>query len=248
MLSPGVSGSVPRMRRAFLLPAILVTLGAACGGSEAPPVAPAPAAPSAAAVPATAAPAASWIARSDENARVLVAVDVQFFPESATSLGVESADERTVDLAPGYRERHVAALKEAARTLEGRRAAERDPLVLGDLTILLREIDLSLREIELERSRPPCLYRDAARSVFYGTVQTLLDDQILPARRARAVARLAAQLRGPHAGLARRSPSWRRPTSPRRWRGPASSRRRASTWRSRSPRRRRCATASRSSS
>jgi hypothetical protein len=173
------------MRRALLCSAILLTLGTSCGGNVEPAVAPAP-------PPISSGPAGpagpSWIARSDENARVLVAVDAQFVPEGASSLGEESADERTIDLAPGYRARRLAALREAARILSARKAAERDPLVLGDLTILLREIDLSTREIELnEKLLVP--YRDVARTVFHG-MQTLLDDQILPARRARAVARL----------------------------------------------------------
>ena len=185
--SAGVSGSVSPMRRAPLLPAILVMLGAACGGS------PASMAPVGAPTPAPSdgahSPVSSWIARSDENAGVLVAIDAQFSPESASGLGVESADEHTIDLAPGHRARRVKALQEAARTLEERRKAERDPLVLGDLTILLREIDLSLREIELENDRVMLPHRDVARLVFRG-IQTLLDDRVQPARRARAVGRL----------------------------------------------------------
>jgi hypothetical protein len=172
------------MRRALVLPAILFALGAGCGGSPGAPVAPVASAPGAA--PAHA--AAPWIARSDENARMLVDVEAQFFPESATWLGVESADERTIDITAGYRVRRLAALREVVRTLEGRKAAERDPLVVGDLTILLREVDLSLREIELQ-DRLLLPHRDVARMIF-GGLQTLLDDQILPARRARAVVRL----------------------------------------------------------
>jgi Bacterial protein of unknown function (DUF885) len=167
-----------------LLPAIL--LGAASCGSPAPPASPSPAPSSAA--PRADAPVSSWIARSDENAHLLVDVDARFFPESASSLGVESADELTIDLAPGYRARRAAALQEVARNLEGRKAAEHDPLVLGDLSILLHEIDLSLREIELN-DRVFLPYRDVARTVFSG-IQILLDDRIQPARRARAVGRL----------------------------------------------------------
>jgi uncharacterized protein (DUF885 family) len=139
------------------------------------------------AVPQTAAPA-SWIARSDANARVLVALDVEFAPERASQLGVEEADERTSDLAPGFRARRLAALRGAKQELQTRRGAETDPLVTQDLDILLRAVDLDSREIELfDRTLVP--HWDVARLVFNG-VHSLLDDQVSPARRLRAVTRL----------------------------------------------------------
>src|SRR6185312_1226211 len=99
------------MRRT-LLPAILF-LGAASCGSPAPPASPAPAS----AAPPLSAPISSWIARSDENARLLVDEDARFYPEGASGLGVEAADELTRDLAPGHRAREVAALREVAKAL-----------------------------------------------------------------------------------------------------------------------------------
>src|ERR1700761_1346685 len=94
--SPGASGSVRPMRRAFLLTALLASL-VACGSQPIPPSSP----PSSSSPPSPAAPAAkgpAWIERSDANARLLVDIEARFFPEDASSLGEESADEHTIDL------------------------------------------------------------------------------------------------------------------------------------------------------
>src|SRR5437762_13783016 len=70
--------------------------------------------------------AGDWIARSNENAQVLLDVRARFTPEFAARTGVTGIDERISDLTPGHRERLRAALREAISTLQGRRAAERD--------------------------------------------------------------------------------------------------------------------------
>ena len=142
--------------------------------------------------PAAAVPGApqrpAWMARSDENARILVAVDVQFEPEGASRIGIEEADERTADLGPDFRARHVAALRDAIRRLDQRKSGESDPLVLGDIAIMQREADLAARDIET-RDRTMVACWDVARMVFSG-VHVLLDDRVPAARRAHAVERL----------------------------------------------------------
>jgi uncharacterized protein (DUF885 family) len=161
----------------FVLPAVLFACAAGCAGSSALPP------PQAAAVLPT-----TWIARSDANAGVLVAYELEFAPERASELGVEQADARATSLADGFRARRLAALRGAEGELEMRRAAETDPLVAQDVSILLRAADLDVREIELtDRTMVP--HWDVARIVFNG-VHALLDDQVAPARRARAVERL----------------------------------------------------------
>jgi uncharacterized protein (DUF885 family) len=161
----------------LVLSALVLACAAGCAGSTA--IAP----PQAGSV----APA-TWIARSDANAGVMVAYDLEFAPERASELGVEQADARATDLGDGFRARRLAALRGAERELETRRAAETDPLVAQDVSILLRAADLEVREIELmDRTMVP--HWDVARIVFNG-LHTLLDDQVAPARRARAVERL----------------------------------------------------------
>jgi uncharacterized protein (DUF885 family) len=164
------------MRRPLLLAAIALACAAGCGTTS--PTAP----------PAVATAPVSWIARSDANARVLVALEVEFTPERASDLGIEEADEKTVDLAEGFRGRRLSALRGAATELQARKGAETDPLVLGDLDILLREAALQVREIELnEQTMVP--HWDAARTVFNG-VHALLSEQVPAPRRQRAAARL----------------------------------------------------------
>jgi hypothetical protein len=165
------------MRRPVLLAAVvLVSSAAACGGPRStatPPAVPAP---------------MSWIARSDADAQVLLGYDAEFSPERASRLGLEMADERTVDLSNGFRARRITALRGARGELESHRATETDPLVLQDIAILERWVDLELREIELEE-RTMVPFWDVARMVFQG-ITALLDDQAAPARRTRAVERL----------------------------------------------------------
>jgi hypothetical protein len=125
---------------------------------------------------------------SDENARILIAVTTQFSPETASFLGIESADEGTTDLSEGFRTRELAALHDASMKLEARRGRETDPLVAQDLAILLRWADLERRKIELE-DKTIVPYYDVAQIVFSG-LRMLLDDQVPAGRREHALARL----------------------------------------------------------
>lgn len=165
------------------VPCLVVMLASACGASP----------PPAATTPAATAGSPShpaWIARSDESARLLLAVDTKFEPEDASEVGEESADERVVDLAPGFREREIAALRDVQKQLASRRATETDPEVLQDLSLLDRAADLHARIIELD-GRRMVHHWDVARIVFHG-MHVLLSEQERPERRARAVARLKA--------------------------------------------------------
>ena len=55
----------------------------------------------------------SWIERSNDNAQVLLDVNVKFRPESAARSGISGIDERISDFTPGHRERLRAALRSA---------------------------------------------------------------------------------------------------------------------------------------
>src|SRR5579859_2155414 len=124
------------MRSRLLFPAVvLVAAVGACGPQRAAAPPPAPPAPT------------SWIARSDADAQVLLGFDAEFAPERASRLGLEMADERTIDLSNGFRARQITALRGARGELESRRASETDPLVLQDIAILERWADLELRDI-----------------------------------------------------------------------------------------------------
>ena len=146
----------------------------------------------------TAAPAkapAVWIARSDANARLILETFARFSPEGAGRLGLEGYDEQVVDLLPGRFERSRKAMQEVAQALEGRRSAETDPDVRQDLDILVEAVKENLEGAELNR-RFQIDYFDAPLTVFQG-IRALLDDQVPPARRAKALVRLRR-----YAGLA----------------------------------------------
>lgn len=146
---------------------------------------PAPAAaPAAAAAPATAA----WVRTSNADAQVLLDVMVRFNPEFASQIGVPGHDREVADLRPGLDQRYRAALAQARLSLQGRLAGERDPRVRQDLAIM---IDAARRQIESstldERYLLP--WTDVGQLVFQGEFG-LLQDEVAPARRAAALARL----------------------------------------------------------
>ena len=128
------------------------------------------------------------IARSDENARLLVDVQARFAPEGAARLGVEGVDNRISDLSSGHRDRQRAALREALAELKRRAAAERDEQVALDLELLIKAADRQIRGSELSQ-RLEVPYLNAARLVF-GSVRSLLDPQVAASRRPAAVARI----------------------------------------------------------
>src|SRR5712692_4091841 len=51
----------------------------------------------------------SWIARSNEDAKILLAVQARFAPEQAARVGQPGLDDRITDLTPGHQERQRQA-------------------------------------------------------------------------------------------------------------------------------------------
>jgi thiol-disulfide isomerase/thioredoxin len=142
------------------------------------------------AVPALAETAArpAWVARSDENARVLIEVLARFGPETASRFGVEGHDTEVLDLKPEVFERTQQALGEAQKTLESRLAAEKEEPVRQDLEILVQSVKEDREGAELQR-RHEVPYVNVPQVIFFG-LRALLDDQVEAKRRANAVTRL----------------------------------------------------------
>lgn len=146
--------------------------------------APAPAAQ--ATVKAAGAPA--WVARSNQNAQVLLNVLARFGPEGASFFGVEGFDEQTSDLSRENQERGKQATLDAIKELQGRLGSERDPAVRQDLEILINSAEQNVRGTDLsEKYAVP--YFDLSQLVFRG-LSTLLDDRVPEARRRAALVRL----------------------------------------------------------
>ena len=130
----------------------------------------------------------AWIAKSNENAQVLVNDIAKFAPEFAGRMGVAGFDDKIADLTPGAEERTRVALTASRNELAKRILSETDPLVRQDLEILVESADNQLTTSALnERLMLP--YTDIAQLIFFGEF-SLLDDQIDAARRPAALARL----------------------------------------------------------
>ena len=172
------------MRNAARCAAALLAL-AACNHAQPAPTPAATAPQATTAAPATDRP---WIARSNENAKILLAVQARFNPEQAARVGQPGLDDRVTDLTPGHQERLRKATGEALARIEELRRIEKDPLVAQDLAILADAARKTIRGSELsERLEVP--YYNLARLVFF-SVRSLLDPQIESARRPAALARV----------------------------------------------------------
>lgn len=158
--------------------ALLALVAAACGG-EAGNKAPATAASS----------GAGWVARSDANARLLLDVNAKYVPEEAANVGVEGLDDRVLDYTAGHNARLRADLATAKKELEARLAKEQDREVALDLKVLIASADRSLRSSKLHEDREVS-FLNVAELVF-GSLKSLLDERIPPARQKAAVKRLA---------------------------------------------------------
>jgi hypothetical protein len=129
-----------------------------------------------------------WIARSNENAQVLLNAQSKYNPEAAARQGVPGFNEEVLQLPSDRRERVKADRENALRELQRRRHAEKDPLVVQDLEILIKAARNAQRgqELALKYEVP---YFNVAAIVFDG-IRGLLDDQVPAERRPAALVRL----------------------------------------------------------
>ncbi len=129
-----------------------------------------------------------WVARSNENAKVLLEVQAKYGPEGAARIGIDGLDEEVFQLPLDLQERVTADTKAAIGVLQERLAAERHPAVRQDLEIMIGAAKDSIRGNELDQ-RYSLPYFNVSQAVF-GGVRALLDDQIPAERRQAAVVRL----------------------------------------------------------
>ncbi|HWE23987.1 MAG TPA: DUF885 domain-containing protein, partial [Myxococcales bacterium] len=129
-----------------------------------------------------------WIARSNEDTKILLAVQARFAPEQAARVGQPGLDDQITDLSPGHEQRLRQATSEALAKIEQMQKTEQDPLVAQDLSILADAARKAIKGSELnERLEVP--YYNLARLIFY-SVRGLLDPQIETARRPAALVRV----------------------------------------------------------
>src|SRR3954453_3716058 len=129
-----------------------------------------------------------WIARSNQNAQLLLDVQAQFAPEFAARTGVAGIDDRISDFMPGHRQRQRAALGKVLVELRGRQEHEQQPEVAEDLAILVDGAQRQIQGSEL-RERLEVPYVSLPR-MLCGSVRSLLDAQVAPERRPAALVRV----------------------------------------------------------
>jgi Bacterial protein of unknown function (DUF885) len=130
----------------------------------------------------------AWVARSNQNAELLLDVMARYSPEEAGRFGILGLDEKisTPSLEEAELERRDTA--KAVDTLRSQLASEKDPSVHQDLEILIKAGEQGIRASKAyENHTLP--YVNAAGVVFSG-IHALLDDQIPADRRRAAVIRL----------------------------------------------------------
>ncbi len=146
------------------------------------------AAPPAAPIESAPATSPAWVQQSNAYAQALFKGLAAFHPEQASRFGLPGYDEKVIDLKPDVEQRSRAAMTKARDTLSRDLAQNTDPNVHQDLQIMLHWAD---RFIESDRLEAQYMlpYLDIGQTIFQGEFG-LLQDQVAPARRPHALARL----------------------------------------------------------
>ena len=98
--------------------------------------------------------AADWVEESDENTRVVLRSQSQFFAESASGLGLEEFDQEIMDLRPNLYERNRAEDLRLVSLLQERLRTAEHPKVIQDLEIMVQALqDGDRARLEHRRGR-----------------------------------------------------------------------------------------------
>ncbi|MBV8553853.1 MAG: DUF885 domain-containing protein [Acidobacteriaceae bacterium] len=130
----------------------------------------------------------SWVERSNQNTQLLLDIQARYSPEGASRMGVRGLDEQISIPSIDRPERVRHDTQEALKQLQARLAVERDPLVKQDLEILIGAAERA-NHASLVEEKYLLPYDNVAETIFQG-ISALLEDQVAPARRKAAVARL----------------------------------------------------------
>ncbi len=132
--------------------------------------------------------AQDWVEESNRHTEVVLNAQVQFQPESGSSLGLSEYDELVLDLGPRLFERTTAQNRELVKmTQEWLRTAE-NPKVIQDLQILQQSLEDSILSAQLNR-KYLLPYYNLSQSLFFG-FRALLDPRADPGRYPAALVRL----------------------------------------------------------
>ncbi len=137
-----------------------------------------------------------WVARSNENAKILLQVLARFNPETASNLGVDGYDEAIEDFSRDQFEPENADLRAAITHFRELLAREEDAKVKQDLEILIAAANDTVSGNTLQH-RFFFPFTDVAGLVF-GVAQQTLDPRVPPPRQQTLLIRLDK-----YAGLAK---------------------------------------------
>ncbi len=138
-----------------------------------------------------------WVATSNIETGKVLEAQAKFSPEDASDAGLTQYDGLVSDLGPDINARYVAAIQVERDRLQQRLQAEKDPQVRQDLQILVSSLDDEIAGTRLsEKYNMPWI--DVPQLVFRN-LQSLLQEQLPAARRAKALERLQRYV-GMHPG------------------------------------------------
>ncbi|MFC4255236.1 DUF885 family protein [Altererythrobacter xixiisoli] len=127
---------------------------------------------------------ADWVARSNQYTQQLLEMQAQFQPEGASQAGLEQFDGLAMDLGPKIGERYVAASRAMQDEFKAALARETDPNLKQDLAILIASLQQDIDGTQIS-DRLMLDWYDVPQMIF-GNINSLLDDQVAPERRAKA--------------------------------------------------------------
>lgn len=130
----------------------------------------------------------AWVAKSDQNTKIVLDLLARLSPEGAADLGISGLDEEIFDLTPGFEKRAEEATRNVRSQLEKRLATETDPPVRQDLQILIDSLSSDLEGSEITRTYQIPYFN--LTQIIFGSMRSLLDDQVEASRRPAALVRL----------------------------------------------------------
>ncbi|MEZ5473555.1 MAG: DUF885 domain-containing protein [Steroidobacteraceae bacterium] len=130
----------------------------------------------------------AWIARSNENSRLLLQLMAKYSPESATRIGVDGYEEKIADLSRDKFDAEQADYRAVIEQYRQRLATEQDSKVKQDLEILIGAAQDSITSNALERKYffP---FIDLT-SMLFGVTRATLDPRVPAAQQKSLLVRL----------------------------------------------------------
>jgi hypothetical protein len=133
-----------------------------------------------------------WVERSNEFTQQVLAMQAAFQPEGASQSGLEQYDGLALDLGPNLpRTLRRGQKRSNSPTCAPHSPRKGDPNVKQDIEILISSLERDIEGTRLGQRLTLDWYGRAAAGVF-NNLNGLLDDQMAPARRAKAVELFAA--------------------------------------------------------